>query len=148
VGTAHASVQGPVHHRQSHAQNPFSCALSGVHRTGTVDCPVRHTRFLKNLSLPEPEARLHFSSLATASLCLWRFPPSPAISPPRRRSSGDPVLSTALFSGETPLVPYLSLYVLHQSEALTHFQFHLLIQIPISIKSCESKCMIESLYVP
>jgi hypothetical protein len=50
VCTGHGTVQGPVH-RQPRAQNPFSCALSGgspdsycalsgVHRTGTVDCPV------------------------------------------------------------------------------------------------------------
>ena len=48
--TGHCTVQCPVH-RQPHASNLFSCALSGgspdsycalsgVHRTGTVDCPV------------------------------------------------------------------------------------------------------------
>jgi hypothetical protein len=40
VCTRHRTVQCPVH-RQPRAQNPFSCALSGVHRTGTVYCPVR-----------------------------------------------------------------------------------------------------------
>jgi hypothetical protein len=61
VCTEHCTVQCPVH-RLPHAKIHFSCALSGgspdsycalsgVHRTGTVDCPVRpYSVFKKSLS--------------------------------------------------------------------------------------------------
>jgi hypothetical protein len=79
VCTGHCTVQCPVH-RQPHASNLFSCALSGgspdsycalsgVHRIGTVDCPVRPYSIFKKLFLcsrPRPAT----SSLSLASLCL------------------------------------------------------------------------------
>jgi hypothetical protein len=65
VCTGHCTVQCPVH-RLPRAESSFSCALSGgspdsycalsgVHRTGTVDCPVRPYRVLKNRLQPEAE---------------------------------------------------------------------------------------------
>jgi hypothetical protein len=70
VCTGHCTVQCPVH-RQPHAKNPFSCALSGVHRTGTVDCPVRPYRVLKKGLQPETEPEAHFFLPASAPfLCL------------------------------------------------------------------------------
>jgi hypothetical protein len=64
-------VQCPVH-RQPRAKIHFLCALSGgspdsycalsgVHRTGTVDCPVRPYSVFKNFSLPEPSPGSVFS---------------------------------------------------------------------------------------
>jgi hypothetical protein len=63
VCTGHCTVQCQVH-RQPRAKIQFSCALfggspdsycalSGVHRTGTVDCPVRPSRVLKNGLQPD-----------------------------------------------------------------------------------------------
>jgi hypothetical protein len=109
VCTGHCTVQCPVH-RQPRAKNPFSCALSGgspdsycalsgVHRTRTVDCPVCPYRVLKKGLQPETEPEAHFFSLPALFLCAWRFLPSPAISLHRRRSSGDlacaPLLSVS-----------------------------------------------------
>jgi hypothetical protein len=93
VCTGHCTVQCPVH-RQPRAKNPFSCALSGgspdsycalsgVHRTCTVDCPVRPYRVLKKRPPARDRARgsFHqrhlFVSLAIPS-------PPPATSPLRR----------------------------------------------------------------
>jgi hypothetical protein len=112
VCTGHCTVQCPVH-RQSRAKSQFSCALSGgspdsycalsgVHRTGTVDCPVRTYRVLKNGLQPDrardllyfPANRLLLSVSGVSS-------PAPAIStgghllPP---GSGD--LARALPLGE------------------------------------------------
>jgi hypothetical protein len=94
VCTGRCTVQCPVH-RQPRAKNPFSCALSGgsrdsycalsgVHRTCTVDCPVRLYRVLKKGLQPETEPEAHFLSPASAlSLSLAISPltgdlPSPA----------------------------------------------------------------------
>jgi hypothetical protein len=74
VCTGHCTVQCPVH-RQPRAKIPFSCALSGVHRTGTVDCPVRPYRVLKNGLQPETEPEALFSSMLSI---LWELLPSPA----------------------------------------------------------------------
>jgi hypothetical protein len=74
-------------HRQPRAQNPFSCALSGgspdsycalsgVHRTDTVDCPVRPYPVFKK---PFPARALGRALFLSFSLPLWRF------SLPRRR---------------------------------------------------------------
>jgi hypothetical protein len=53
------------------------CALSGVHRTGTVDCPVRPYRVLKKRPPARPGQRLPlFPSQPPAALCSWRFLPS------------------------------------------------------------------------
>jgi hypothetical protein len=78
VCTGHCTVHCPVH-RSRACKNSLSCALSGVHRTGTVDCPVRPYRVLKKRLQPEPSHRLSISPT------LWRFPL------PRRRPplSGD-----------------------------------------------------------
>jgi hypothetical protein len=105
VCTGHYTVQCPVH-RQPRAQIQFLCALSGgspdsycalsgVHRTGTVDCPVCPSRVLKNR--PQPDRARGSVSLLCQRLrpqALWRFsspagdltdghhlrPPSPATS--------------------------------------------------------------------
>ena len=78
VCTGHCTVQCPVH-RQPRAQTPFFCALSGgspdsycalsgVHRTGTVDCPVRPYRVLKKGLQPETKPEALFSLCALCSL--------------------------------------------------------------------------------
>jgi hypothetical protein len=121
VCTGHCTVQCPVH-RQPRAIIPFSCALSGgspdsycvlsgVHRTGTVDCPVRpYSVFKKTLLCPSPSPGSFPTPLASLSLCIWRSQPRPR--PPltgvhRLRScSGDPdqcslvssLLSSSIFS--------------------------------------------------
>jgi hypothetical protein len=165
VCTGQSSVHQTLHYAMSGApatarsKSFFLCAVWWF--TGQLLCavrcaPDRHCRLsvrpysvLKIFSLPELEARLCFSLALPLSRSL-ASPPALQRSLSRwRRSSGEPVLSPALFSGETPLVPYLSLSLFFtRLELSLNFQFHLLIQIPISIKSCESKCMIESLYVP
>jgi hypothetical protein len=93
VCTGHCTVQCPVH-RQPRAKIHFSCALSGgspdsycalssVHRTGTVDCPVRPYRVLKKgLQPAEPSQRLTLFPCARCSLSL--------APPPRRRQSPPP----------------------------------------------------------
>jgi hypothetical protein len=100
VCTGHCTVQCPVHW-QPRAQNSFSCvlsggspdnycALSGVHRTCTVDCPVRpYSVFRKPFPCPSPRPG-SVSSLATASLGLWRHP----------LRSGDPSLTGGDLSGD------------------------------------------------
>jgi hypothetical protein len=50
------------------------CALSGVHRTGTVDCPVCPSRVLKNSPQPDRARSLLFPCQRPRTLCLWRFP--------------------------------------------------------------------------
>jgi hypothetical protein len=85
VCTGHCTVQCPVH-RQPRAKIQFSCALSGVHRTGTVDCPVRPCRVLKKgLQPAEPSQRLTLFPSTRCSLSL--------ASPPRRRRSPPPATS-------------------------------------------------------
>jgi hypothetical protein len=85
VCTGHCTVQCPVH-RQPRAKILFSCALSGgssnsycalsgVHRTGTVDCPVRPYRVLKKRPPARDRARGSFPAL---SLCLSGDSLSPA----------------------------------------------------------------------
>jgi hypothetical protein len=82
VCTGHCTVQRPVH-RQPCAKIPFSCALSGgsldsycalsgVHRTDTVDCPVRPYRVLKNGLQPETEPEALFTSALSV---LWDLLP-------------------------------------------------------------------------
>jgi hypothetical protein len=111
VCTGHCTVQCPVH-RQPRAKNRFSCALSGgspdnyyalsgVHRTGTVDCPVRPYRVLKK----GPPARdrdrgSQFSSSASDSLPL-AIPPLRRRPPPHRR----PPSSTVLWRTRASLLP-------------------------------------------
>jgi hypothetical protein len=108
VCTGHCTVQCPVH-RQPRAKIPFSyalsggspdnyCAMSGVHRTGTVDCPVRPYSVFKN-SFPS-RARGQAVSLL-CSLPLSRslaITPSPTTTPlrrslHRRRPSASPLPS-------------------------------------------------------
>jgi hypothetical protein len=91
VCTGHCTVQCPVH-RQPRAQTPFFCALSGgspdsycamsgVHRTGTVDCSVRPYRVLKKGLQPETEPEAPFTpppvllSVSLASPLRRRPPP-------------------------------------------------------------------------
>jgi hypothetical protein len=86
VCTGHCTVQCPVH-RQPRAKIHFSCALSGgspdsycalsgVHRTGTVDCPVRPYRVFKNgLQPAEPSQRLPVSLCQLLLSVSGVFPP-------------------------------------------------------------------------
>jgi hypothetical protein len=112
VCTGHCTVQCPVH-RQPRAKIHFSCALSGgspdsycalsgVHRTGTVDCPVRPYRVLKKASSPQPSERLIFSASSHCSLFPGDSlsPPPPAISSHRR-----PPSPTGLRRPRLPLLP-------------------------------------------
>jgi hypothetical protein len=112
VCTEHCTVQCLVH-RQPRAKNLFSCALSGgspdsycalsgVHRTGTVDCPVRPYRVLKKASSPtEPEAPC--SPLARLSLCPAAIPSLPPAFSDHRR----PPSPTVLWRLWAPLLPSL-----------------------------------------
>jgi hypothetical protein len=113
VCTGHCTAQCPVH-RQPRAKIPFSCALSGgspasycalsgVHRTGTVDCPVRPYSVFKKSFSARARGQAHFlSPLASLSRSL-AISPSPATTLPlrrslhRRRPSASPSLS-----GENP----------------------------------------------
>jgi hypothetical protein len=100
VCTGHCTVQCPVH-RQPRAKDPFSCALSGVHRTGTVDCPVRPYRVLKKGLQPETEPEAPFSPPpAFLSVPLATPTPPPAISDHRR-----PPSPTELRRPRAPLLP-------------------------------------------
>jgi hypothetical protein len=77
-------VQCPVH-RQPRAQIPFSCALydgspdsycalSGVPRTDTVDCPVRpYSVFKKTFPLLAPEATDFLLCSQFLLSALWRL---------------------------------------------------------------------------
>ena len=133
--TGHCTVQCPVH-RQPRAKYLFSCALSGVHRTGTVDCPVRPYRVLKKGLQPaaEPEAQL----LTASSLCslflaipspppaipLHRRPPSSSVLR-RTRASLLPPLGEKLWLPLSPPYFFLSRTLLSTSFA----------QTPIPVKS-------------
>jgi hypothetical protein len=113
VCTGHCTVQCPVH-RQPRAKNPFSCALSGgspdsycalsgVHRTGTVDCPVRPYRVLKKGLQPETESEAPSTPPpAFLSVPLATPTPPPAISDHRR-----PPSLTVLRRPRAPLLPSL-----------------------------------------
>jgi hypothetical protein len=101
VCTGHCTVQCPVH-RQPRTKNLFSCALSGgspdsyyalsgVHRTGTVDCPVLPYRVLKKRPPARDRARgsflqRHLSVSGDSQL-------SPATSP-SVATTGDPTASS------------------------------------------------------
>jgi hypothetical protein len=156
VCTGHCTVQCPVH-RQPRAKTPFSCALSGgspdsycapsgVHRTGTVDCPVRPYRVLKNGLQPETEPEALFSLYALCALLS-------AIAPFHRRSPS-PVSTvlrrprpSASLSGENPplcLSPFFSLY----SCPVKHPFFHLVSQLQSPVKSSETKWSYVFLCVP
>jgi hypothetical protein len=139
VCTGHCTVHCPVH-RSRACKNSLSCALSGVHRTGTVDCPVRPYRVLKKTppARAEPQA-LYFSySLAFSS-------PSPATSPLRRpQCSGDPVLLSCPRSvSSSGSFSLLSISI----EQCTPFST-LVCQIQILMNSCESMWLEMFLYVP
>jgi hypothetical protein len=135
VCIGHCTVQCPVH-RQPRAKIHFSCALSGgspdrycalsgVHRTGTVDCPVRPYRVLKKASSPQPSQRRSSSASSLCSLS-WRFPLPPAgdLQPPTAIISDGapatlPPLLPSLGEQNTPLCsspsqfPELSLHLFH-----------------------------------
>jgi hypothetical protein len=116
VRIGHCTVQCPVH-RHPRAQIPFSCALSGgspdsycalsgVHRTGTIDCPVRpYSVFKKPFPGSRPRPGSFFSVLRFCLCALAVCSPSPTISPHRRPlSSGDldPVLLPFPLSVSSP----------------------------------------------
>jgi hypothetical protein len=79
------------------------CALSGVHRTGTVDCPVCPSRVLKNRPQPDraepealfllPAAQLSASGDFPLAGDLHRRPPSPTV---LRRSLAHPSCSPSV----------------------------------------------------
>jgi hypothetical protein len=140
-------VQCPVH-RQPRAKYPFSCALSGgspdsyyalssVHRTGTVDCPVRPYSVFKKLFSARARAQAHFFSPASI------FSLSLAFFPRRRRPPSSPAIlrrpcpcsspSLSLVRIPLSLFHFFSLYVLlspvkHPFPPLVQFS-----------KSCESQ---------
>jgi hypothetical protein len=134
VCTGHCTVQCPVH-RLSRAETPFSCALSGgspdnycalsgVHRTGTLDCPVRpYPVFKKTFPLSRPRPALS-TSLFSAPLSR-----SLAISTPRRRP---PLLSGDLLSGDLVQVHHLSLVRIHLSLFPPLLSVHATSEAPIS----------------
>jgi hypothetical protein len=137
VCTGHCTVQCSVH-RLPRTKNLFSCALSGgspdrycalsgVHRTGTVDCPVRPYCVLKKAYSPHPSQRLIYSP-ASRPLCLsgtslspaGDLPPpaatvsdwAPATSCPSPSLLGEQTTPSVLFSlcsGEQrlPLLPFV-----------------------------------------
>jgi hypothetical protein len=122
VCTGHCTVQCPVH-RQPRAKIPFSCALSGgspdsycalsgVHRTGTVDCPVRpYPVFKKSFPSRARGLAFLFSVLPLLSVS-GDLPPSPATTPHRRPLfSGDldPVLLSCPRSVSSSFLPLSSL---------------------------------------
>jgi hypothetical protein len=93
VCTGHCTVQCLVH-RQPRAINPFSCALSGgspdsycalsgVHRTCTVDCPVRPYRVLKKDLQPDRARGSLFSfSASVFSATSDSYSPAGDLRPP------------------------------------------------------------------
>jgi hypothetical protein len=144
VCTGHCTVHCPVH-RPHACKNPFSCALSGgspdnycamsgVHRTGTVDCPVHPLCVFKKGSLPEPQAA--FSLLCSlASSSLKRFPPLAGDLPSPstivlRRSPGACFFSPLVSSSAS--ISSLSLSVCVCPGLLWH-SFHLLCSIQILV---------------
>jgi hypothetical protein len=160
VCTGHCTVQCPVH-RQPRAKIPFSCALSsgspdsycalsGVHRTGTVDCLVRPYLIFKK-KFPSRARGLALPSLFSVSLSLglWRSQPlasdhpSPAsIALQRPR----PVLLSSPRSVSSLLIPLSTLFSLIQSSEAP--LFHPCCQFQISVKSCETKLWYVCLCVP
>jgi hypothetical protein len=88
VCTGHCTVQCPVH-RQPRAKIHFLCAvsggspdsycaLSGVHRTGTVDCPVRPSRVLKKGLQPDRARGILFLAARSVSSSVSGDFPAPA----------------------------------------------------------------------
>jgi hypothetical protein len=143
VCTGHCTVHCPVH-RPCARKNSLSCALSGgspdsycalsgVHRTGTVDCPVRPYCVLKNRLQPEAEPEA-FSFLSALCLpVLWRSA-LPRRRPPLTGDHRAPASSGACAcpsSGEQPklLLPPSSLSVSQCCELLSHLlcQFQILV---------------------
>jgi hypothetical protein len=118
-------MQCPVH-RQPRAKIQFSCALSGgssdsycalsgVHRTGTVDCPVRpYSVFKKSLSA-RARGLAQFLPCQASALGLKRF------SPLRRRSplpGGDPPATVETWPRPLPLGEQAPLPCLHSLSVL------------------------------
>jgi hypothetical protein len=101
------------------------CALSGVHQTGTVDCPVRpYSFFKKNFSSPRARGQ-------PLLLYLWLLSASLAIPLPRQRRplTGDhraPAIFHAcacFFSHEQPCFP-LHLFFSSMSVSAVSTPFH------------------------
>jgi hypothetical protein len=146
VCTGHCTVQCPVH-RQSRAKILFSCALfggspdsycalSGVHRTGTVDCPVRPYRVLKKGLQPDRARGSVFSLPAPVSSLFLAIPSPPPAIPLHRRPPSSSVLRRTRASllpplGEKLWLP-LSPPYFFLSRALLSTSFA---QTPIPVKS-------------
>jgi hypothetical protein len=109
VCTGHCTVQCTVH-RQPRAKIPFSCALSGgssdsycalsgVHRTGTVDCPVR----------PYPVFKKSFPSRARGLAFLFSVLPLPSVSGdlPPPLAGDHPSLASTVLRRPRPSAPLL-----------------------------------------
>jgi hypothetical protein len=112
-----------------------------VHRTGTVDCPVRPYRVLKKGLQPAAEPEAHFSPVA---LCLTATPSAPGDfpanslhrrppSPTGLRRPHPPLLPSL---GEPPSVSTPSLFSVYDIEHLFSTPFHISSKI---VNSCESK---------
>jgi hypothetical protein len=147
VCTGHCTVQCPVH-RQPRAKIPFSCALSGglpdsyyalsgVHRTGTVDCLVRPYSVFKKSFSARARRLAHFSPLPGFSLYLWRSLATSLL-------SGDPPATLLLLipfplSGENPSLS-LSLFLSVCAPVTCEVPFfHLLHIFQFPVKSSETK---------
>jgi hypothetical protein len=146
VCTGHCTVQCPVH-RQPRAKIHFPCALSGgspdsycalsgVHRTGTVDCPVRPCRVLKKgLQPAEPSQRLTLFPSARSSLSSGDFPPAGDL---HRR----PPSSTVLRRHRAPLLPSLgeqNIPLCSSPSQFPELSLHLFHPFANSSNSCEIK---------
>jgi hypothetical protein len=132
VCTGHCTVQCPVH-RLPRAKNPFSCAqsggspdsycaLSGVHRTGTVDCPVRPYRVLKKGLQPATEPEAHLFPASALPLCLSGVSLSPPATFPPPATLRRPGALVTL-SGEQhhpPLLPSIFFSPSLGLEAMRH----------------------------
>jgi hypothetical protein len=149
VCTGHCTVQCPVH-RQPRAKIQFSCALSGgspdsycalsgVHRTGTVDCPVRPYRVLKKGLQPAAGPEAHSLCQRLLPLCLWRFFPSAGDLPPPASLRRPGALRDPFLSGEQSSPLSFPLSPCSRFERLCGIQVTTpLCKNPISVKSNES----------
>jgi hypothetical protein len=91
----------------------FSCALSGVHRTGTVDCSVRpYSVFKKSLPARARGQAPFLLSAPCLSLRSGSLPPLPAISLAGGDLSGD--LSSPPSGEQLWLLMHLPLYSFDQ----------------------------------
>jgi hypothetical protein len=106
--TGHARVRAPFSCALSGGSPDSYCALSGVHRTDTINCLVRPYRVLKMASNPRPSQRPSFLLSGSLSQLSWRFPPLLTGGDHRRRA---PMTFSSV--GTSPFCPALSFKDLH-----------------------------------